>query len=211
LYCGDNPLTSLDVTANTALSKLCCVQPTLTGLFLNNTQQAFTITSLTSHCASVELNNIHKHKNTCINNNNHTGGTHTNNGVCGNCGETYQEHSDSGVTYTQTETGHIPHYGCTYAECEYANDGEEEAHTGATSCTKCGWRLESSGASYILRVDNGKIRSVLTVIAGELVYVGLSDLSDATYIVNSGNVTLIEDGNRRKFYMPENSVDITIK
>ena len=64
----------------------------------------------------------------------HTGGTHDNGGTCEVCNDPYQEHSQASeiVNYTLTDTGHIPVYSCTFADCEGTHNGEEESHASGT-------------------------------------------------------------------------------
>jgi len=63
---------------------------------------------------------------------------------------------------------------------------------------------------FMLRFDNGLVRSILTVSAGERVRLGLTSGDAFEYAVNSGNVNLEKVGNYLYFNMPEENVDISI-
>ena len=76
---------------------------------------------------------------------NHSGGTHDNNGICAACNYQYQLHEQSTqiVSCTDiTETTHTPTYACTYEGCTSTFEGNPEPHTGGTHenggvCTAC--------------------------------------------------------------------------
>lgn len=95
LYCGDNQLTMLDITANTTIEKFCCVQPTLSILKLTQEQVAsMNILNTLVSCNSVANGEIHKFLDTMINVNEvvcteHIGGTTENGGKCTTCGVKY--------------------------------------------------------------------------------------------------------------------------
>ena len=88
-------------------------------------------------------------------------------------------------------------------------EGETAPHTRSTSCDICGWTNANVG--YYLRLDNGNVRTIVTVMAGELVNIGYEDYAAAVYTVNSGTITLQTVGNRRQFVMPAEDVSITIR
>ena len=82
----------------------------------------------------------------------HTGGTHTNDGTCTNCGEKYQTHSQSATIskYEKSTNGHQAMYKCTETTCTFLYAGAEEAHTGGTHandgvCEKCGSKYQNHG------------------------------------------------------------------
>ena len=84
----------------------------------------------------------------------HSGGTHANGGVCEDCGEVYETHSQGSTIdgYTTTPTGHTPNYDCTYPGCTGTYAGTEEAHSGAThanggKCTICEYVYQNHSQS----------------------------------------------------------------
>ena len=84
----------------------------------------------------------------------HSGATHANGGVCEDCGEVYETHSqDSTIErYTTTSTGHTPLYRCTYPGCEGTYPGTEEPHSGGThanggKCTICEYVYQNHSQS----------------------------------------------------------------
>ena len=63
---------------------------------------------------------------------NHSGGTHSNNGVCSTCGATYQTHGQSTTISSYQDngsSGHYIYYKCTYSGCSTTYKTGPEAHS----------------------------------------------------------------------------------
>ena len=151
---------------------------------------------------------------------NHSGATHNNGGKCTVCGYVYETHgqSETVVSYTQQETGHIPVYGCTYSGCASTytgtlqlHDGTIELHVANSSCESCGWGSENTGGTYVLTINYNDTVVTKDVESGRIVTLGIGSRVDATYTVTTGNAVLKMYGTRRQFVMPAENVTITIQ
>ncbi|MFR8144584.1 MAG: LPXTG cell wall anchor domain-containing protein [Clostridia bacterium] len=84
----------------------------------------------------------------------HTGGSHDNDGICTVCNLQYQAHSQSDIisNYNTTPTTHTPIYACSVAGCSHTYEGTSQNHTGAThenggKCTVCNLQYQTHSQS----------------------------------------------------------------
>ena len=84
----------------------------------------------------------------------HTGGSHDNDGICTVCNLQYQAHSQSDIisNYNTTPTTHTPIYACSVAGCTHTYEGTSQNHTGAThenggKCTVCNLQYQTHNQS----------------------------------------------------------------
>ena len=84
---------------------------------------------------------------------NHTGGTHSNGGVCSRCGATYQTHSQSSTItgyIDQTDLQHTPVYACSFSGCTSTFTGTATNHTyGAYTMTSAQHSRTCTVCDYI--------------------------------------------------------------